>query len=610
MSWRRITPRKRQILAAIFWRKKHFGECRVYDLLGDIGIAHATLFDHLEHLKNLGLVSFSKNKARNLSHIDHIDLTPKGEKFIEEILAKYEINLSSPVSEIIQKITQKATRKFTQSLEGISESRVTILTSAGITGKLSRVIHELFERNLTEPVATSLAMYSDIDQLLYDLKRSDKELFKTICRGWLNLEIREGRIASVSIPVAIRGSMPVSALRTLLRSTWSWPEIASTRSLQRYEIEASSMGLINIDKNLVSSTKPTTSYLLEWLASKTYSIFENIPSPNPKAALIVYKEVFNFPTEEEILNPELSNVGLEWLDLTRSYLGATDYEYVITKTLNILKEKVGAIITYEDRLIPYGYSRIIKETPDLEKRLKRLLKLAREGDILSEILILVHAHPGITLRELKEKLQKSGYNLQLREVEEILNNLQKMGLVIVAVQPGNITLHYTFLHVPYILPQKTSDSRIDDKSVKDANIVVRNYIVYVLSTVKRIFKDPEQLRNLSNIIKDLTKGKTVGADDLSSKYGQKFAYSFIKFASQLEPIIEIDEDEWVFKLKDKRIGKLVLDVVAYETLTGSEALGEYSDLLTGIISRTLDAKTILKSSQNLQEYLMQDLGIE
>jgi len=207
-------------------------------------------------------------------------------------------------------------------------------------------------------------------------------------------------------------------------------------------------------------------------------------------------------------------------------------------------------------------------------------------------------------------LQKGGYNLQLREVEEVLNNLQKMGLVIIAVQPGNVTLHYTFLHVPYILPQKTSDSRTDDKSVKDANVVVRNYIVYVLSTVKRIFKDPEQLRNLSNIIKDLTKGKTIGADDLSSKYGQKFAYSFIKFASQLEPIIKINEDGWIFELKDKRIGKLVLDVVAYETLTGSEALGEYSDLLTGIISRNLDAKTILKSSQNLQEHLMQDLGIE
>ncbi|RLI75491.1 hypothetical protein DRO97_03160, partial [Archaeoglobales archaeon] len=596
-----LRMRKRQILAAIYWRREHFKECKVYDILGDLGIAHATLFDHLEDLKTLNLISFDKSKARNLNHSDYLNLTIKGENIVNKLFDKYNIKITMSLSEILKRVAQKPVqKKFKEDLSDFGLERIPIPTLSGYSGKLSEVMRKIVEKNLTEPVSTSLAMYSDIDQLLYDLKKNNNELFKTISRGWLNLEIRQGRIASISIPVAIRNNMYVSRLRKLLQTTWAWPEIASSRSWKRYEIEASSMGLIDIQKDLVSSTKPTTSYLLEWLAKKTYNIFENIPSPNPKAALIVYKEAFNFPTEDEILAPENSSIRLDWLDLTRDRLGRTDYEQIITKTLNILKEKIGAIISFGDRLIPYGYSRIIKEVPDVKNRLKTLLNLAKEGDLTSNILLLVHAHPSITAKELKDKLDKEGCIVDIQQVEEVLNYLQKMGLVIIGVLPGNVACYYTFLHVPYIIPKRSSN----DNSVKDANAVVRNYIVYVLSTVKKSFKDAEQLNNLHSVIEDLTKGKEISADDLSSRYEHKFTYSFIKFALQLEPIIMVDENNWIFKLKDERIGNLVLDIVAYELLTGSEALSEYSDLLTGIISRNFDKKTIVRSSQNLKESLL------
>ena len=587
------------MLATIYWRKKNFGECKVYDLLGDIGIAHMTLFDHLNALKQFGLVSFSK-PARNLSSSDQIDLTSKGEEAIEKLFLKYNINFSQPLPTIFQRISELWQEKI-DDLKTIFK----IPSSAGVSyrvgGKLSKIMHELFKRNITEPVATSLAMYSDIDQLLYELKKKDKKLFDNVCRGWLNLEIRMGRLASISIPVAIRNSLRLSTLQTLLYSSWLWPKVASGMSFRRYVDEATSLGLISLNKTLgiALSTKPTTSYILEWLAFKTHDNFENVPSPNPKVALLIYKETFNFPTEEEIRNPEISSIELDWLSLAREILGTVDYETIINKTLGLLKEKVGVITEFEGRLIPYGYSRVIEEVQDLKTRLGILLKYAEEGNILSKILLLIHANPGITTKQIMDNLQRDKIILDKYEVENAINSLQGGGLVIAGTQPGDVTVYYSFLHVPYITPYRGSKLDIPEKCIKDLNTVIRTYIVHVLSVVRKTFRDPEQLKGLIKILEKLAKGKTLSVDDLKASFDNKFIYSLVGFITQLEPFINIDYKNWIFKLKEDTestafISKLILDLLVYELLTGSEALNMYANILTDVV---------IRRSFNLQQLL-------
>ena len=472
----KLTPRRKQLLVAIGWRIHHYGVCKVADLLGDIGISHLALFDHLEPLKKMNFVEF-EGKARNLSSNSEIILTSLGQRKFEEILNESNASLNEPLNEVLEKIVYRymiPPRGRTKQ-KTLQDTTLEISPDAKITKKILAIMHKLFSKNITEPIITSLTMYSDIDQLLYELKKQKNPLFTKISRVWLNLEIRVGRLAGIAIPVALKGMLPYYKLLDVLRTSWAWPAIVSSNSIRRYKVEANSLGLVSIKGkgDVVISTKPSTSYILQWLADKTYSIFENSISPNPKLALLLYRESFNLPSENEIFEPGTSN-RLEELLVTKEILGSDSYQELISRTFSILKQ-IRAIIPLEDneRLIPYGYLRIIESTEDLKQKFKLLMDRSKEGNIYSDILLAIQSKPGITLYELMKQFK----GLPPKTLETILDDLQNQSLVVSAVLPGRTPSYYTFLQVPYIYSSKMNNI------TNEINTVIRYYTTFILSKI-------------------------------------------------------------------------------------------------------------------------------
>jgi DNA-binding MarR family transcriptional regulator len=87
-----LTLRQSQVLTLAAQKIKHYGYVKVYDLLGDTGVGHTTLADHLSALQRDGYIkapidSEGKERlARNLSSYDTIVLTETGKKFAQEIM--------------------------------------------------------------------------------------------------------------------------------------------------------------------------------------------------------------------------------------------------------------------------------------------------------------------------------------------------------------------------------------------------------------------------------------------------------------------------------------------------------------------------------------------
>ena len=60
-----LTWRQAQALLSIYWRSKNYGKVMVKDLVGDLGVAFVTLFDHLKALRDKGLIVLPR-EPRNL----------------------------------------------------------------------------------------------------------------------------------------------------------------------------------------------------------------------------------------------------------------------------------------------------------------------------------------------------------------------------------------------------------------------------------------------------------------------------------------------------------------------------------------------------------------
>jgi len=598
-----LTKRRCQVLASIYRRIKMFGKCQVYDLLGDLGIAHGTLFDHLQGLKNAGLVSFSKEFARNLNVNDRIELTSRGEELVKFLIKNYDLDITQPISTIHEKIENIWAQKLNDLRSDLKRLNMEVyheIKNSSVS-KLSKVIHELFERNVTEPITTSLAMYSDIDQCLHEWKKSeDKSLFERICRGWLNLEIRVGRITGMVIPVALRGRMEQSYLKRLLESTWAWPKIVRSTTFKRYIDEARSLGLLNLVKRELVSTKLTESYVLEWLASRVYRNYENIITSNPNVSLLIYRESFKFPREEDIMYPEHSDIELEWLNIARDTL-KQDYEDIVGKALKILKDKTGLLIEFKDRLIPYGYSKIMENIEDIRERLRILLRSADEGYLHPKILLLVHANPGITIGEIKKKMQID----DLKKAIELIEDLQKAGFIITGSYNEEYTRVYSFLHIPYV--------RISEKRFEEANAIIRTYIVQVLSDFNKSLRSDINLYDaFIKVLEKLLNYEILSYDDLESEFGGKIGTRiFLTISSTLSPLINVDERDLVLKINRRfeSVSKIILDILRYELLTGSEALSVYSSTITDVVMKSLNEQKLREELDTLKELITKDLGI-
>ena len=63
---------------------------------------------------------------------------------------------------------------------------------------------ELVEKNPLEPILTTISMYNELDNQLNLIRIKDPKEYTHLSRVQLNLEIRNGRLASLAIPVAVR----------------------------------------------------------------------------------------------------------------------------------------------------------------------------------------------------------------------------------------------------------------------------------------------------------------------------------------------------------------------------------------------------------------------
>ena len=216
------TLRQMEIIACIYWRKENFGIVKFKDLVGDIGISFATLADHLKALIKKGFIEQTSKEPRNLNFNDEIELTVDGEKFISELFKKIDISKNMTTLQIIHKIKEYMSITY--------PSRPKKMGFYDKNATLSKVLDELMAKNPVEPIITSIVMYTELDGNLDIIAQTSKDTYINISRAKLNLEIRNGRIASIAIPVALRGELLHKNLMNILGKSWSWTSFVAKNS--------------------------------------------------------------------------------------------------------------------------------------------------------------------------------------------------------------------------------------------------------------------------------------------------------------------------------------------------------------------------------------------
>lgn len=584
----RLSLRQAEVLVAIYWRYYNYGVVKVRDLVGDIGVAFSTLFDHLKNLRNKGLIDIpSGKKTMNLGPNDTVILTDLGRKLASELLLKCGVSEKDVLAKVLDSIRRlyETKKKRHYMMYGLSNKAIA-----------SNIINKLFDNNPTEPVSTTLAMYSDLDPQLFLLRHSDKEEFVKLSRVLLNVGIRIGRIASIVIPVGLRSSIREDRLRDILDKSWSWPGIVPSSTRMRYFIEASSMGLIHKQGPYVRTVNPTIPSMLEWLSMKTLGVFKNTIRTVPKASIILYRELFKFPSIDDIYNPRKAD-RFDWLTLLRENMDYETYRTIMRDTLIVLKDKAGVVYEYENILIPATLYRTLEKASDIKDTFLNLVKYARDGNMTASILLTIHANPGISLSELKTKIRDAaGKRISERELKDAITHMVEAGLVYIAQPYGSTSEYlYTFTHIPFLTEK--------NKHAREANAIMRNIKPWILSGIKEKFNHQERME-LAQLIEKLALKRKIGLTDIETEYGRKFFIKLLMWLETLHPFIIVDPDNDILSINRRsKIAGLILDVLHYSILTGNEALGMYAPTLSEMIEKAELSKRILKEAKLIKEEL-------
>jgi len=565
--------RQAQALISVAQRTHTLGNVKLADLITDMGVAFVTLADHLQALQREGYVQTPKDAngeyrlPRNLGFQDEITITEQGKEVAKEIAESVKVSYADhTASSIFEKLKRSYEPKwFQQNLFGTKNS------------SFAKAFEELIDKNPSEPVLTTISMYTELDSQLSIMRTNNNDEYVELSRAKLNLEIRNGRLASIAIPTAIRNVTKLTYLKQMLRDSWSWTGAVSTTSIRRYWQEAMSLGLLQVVGNSVQSLKPTTTDTISWLAKKTHFTFINTIPTAPKCALVLFRESFRLPTEEALLNPQKADNPLEWLQfIWENMADKSDYVEAVEEALAILKDRANLLQEYENRIVPTTLIRKISSEPELALNFRTILK--EKDTITASILTAISAKPAISKSELRVDLnQKAKRKITEEEIEETTSLLAAKNLIHYA--RGSTKL-FSFIHVPFIYSKKASDT-------KEANAVLRGMNPYLLQQVKELFCSDEERFAVVDIFKGLMKSKQVSFEAVDKEYGKTIERKLLHLAIDLNPFVSITEDHSCFILNQNNVGlnNIIINSLMYSAIARNDALDVYSTAISNLVEK-------------------------
>jgi DNA-binding transcriptional ArsR family regulator len=596
LTWRRL-----EAICCMYWRIQNYSFVKYEELVGDMGVSFNTLPGHLIALKEMGLVDFPKDPKSQPFGME-LKLTTEGIKVAVDTFLKINAtkNTSLPT---IQEQLRNLLIKSTESKDALF-GPVQLGLNLARNSAFSKTFNELIITNPTEPVLTSIAMYTELDGKLNAIKKSqniaEKKLYENLSKSQLNLEIRNARIASIGIPLAMRKQMTKQELDNILSESWVWQDLVDRKSLERYYQESMSTGLMQYDGQYVRSLKPSATDTINWLAQKTNWAFQNNLAYAPKANLVVYRESFKFPTAEELLNPEL-NDKLDWsAKIQQMSSNKSTYKTQMLNSIEILKDKTGILEEFENHLVPSTTLRRIKSNSEIEKEMSLFLKT--QDELIPSILLIINAKPGITIFDLSNEIRsKAGpFSISTNIIEDIIEDLTRKNLIYQARGRDinkKLTKLFSFTQIPYI------------DSNKNANAYIKNYEPYILSEITSTF-NPKEREILNKIITDITRRKKLSFDDLEREYGDKeFNRKFLRFIHILEPMLDIENNE-IKLTKGSDVEGVLMGTIQYALLAKNDALNVYADAISNVVNKikSLSSDKIkIESDQFKQEYIQRKL---
>jgi len=585
---RNLTYRQKQTLSSIYYRTNMYGLVKCYETSSDLGVSIGTLSNHLDRLIVKGLVG--KPPSGNSNYMDYnekIVLTKIGEEKAKDVLKNIGMGMNDAPSAIMRKIEQQAAIEKQNSNKDVLPTTI---------DSFEKTFRELVEINPTEPVLTSIAMYTELDGQLHELRRTDRKLYRILSSNKLNLEIRNGRLASIAIPVALKQNIFNYDLDEMLGSSWSWMGTVDSKALSRYMYEAMGLGLIKIDGNRVEGLKSSTTDTVSWLASKTSSTFLNIPATAPKATLIAFREAFNLPNEEELLYPNMSDIELPWaLKIYDNLQDKGEYKAIMKDSIDILLNKTEIIKKHEasGRLVPRVIMRRLETAPEIKMYFDNIMKYSNENNPTATILMMIMANPGITIGELHLKLTQDKWILyNYRDFEFTIHDLARCGLVHIAKSKFSTASSeklYAFSHIPFFIGNA--------ESMKEVNAVLKGMNPYIMSTITETM-DLDERTNLYEVFGKLLKNKEIVFDELEREFDKKFSRKVTYLSNLMTPYTNPDKDFSRIKLSNSRLGKFLVDVAQYTLLTSNEALGISASTFTDIIGRYSNLRREISEGAN------------
>lgn len=599
----KVTRRQTEVLTCLTLRKHLYGETRFIDLLGDMGISSYTLTDHLDALAARGMIQPSPYINRKTlvptyrykNNHGLIELTNVGEDHVKRIMLELNISQNDSKIKALEKI--RSIDQTKQAYHGFRRDR---------KSEFSDAFNELILKNPTEPVISSIGMYTELDSQLGLMASLNNKLYLELSRTKLNLPIRNGRIASLVIPVTLRQRMPANQVSNNLERSWYWFRNVNHNTIDRYIDESSSMGLIEVSEGIVKTGKPSTSGTIEWLASKTMPTFLNSVPNIPKASILTFRDSFAYPTEEEFLNPNKSGTYLEWSEHIYDSMSNKDlYRGIISDTLKIMVDQAKIMVREPEsgRIIPRTIMRRLNNAEDLHVSFVRLLKLANENNPTATLLLIITAQPGITMDDLYHKLTKEKWIfVKYEEFSDAIRQLVLKGLIHTA-STGTQTRLYAFTQVPYIV-------QTDAKHKNEINAVLKGLNPSLLAKIEETMNNVSDKEALQNILENLVEDKYVQFDSVENEHGKEFSRKLIRLSEYLSPFVETEQDMSGFKVAKEELSSIVLDVSRYSVLTGNAALSEYSTLVSDLVTKDTDFKNKLVQSARLIEDTFLDRGIK
>ncbi len=570
----KLTWRQTEVLLSIYLRLEKFGYATTGDIVSDTGLSIATVKTHLKPLIDKKLVYQPDGKNVNdLNFERKLLLTKHG-----IINSEHRLTLINALkTESIKKIYEK-NLSYSKSLP-LSQSRGWECYK-NTPSPLSKVFSEIIEQNPVEPFTVSIAMYSELDGQLALFSKQDIVKYKTLSRTNLHMQIRNGRIASIAIPISLRGSISQKELDGILGNSWSWPGITRHSSAQRYLSEVVSLGIAQKYGNILTSLNSTTTDTITWLASKVNLGFQNLITPMPKVALVLFRETFKYPTNEDLFNPQKARPNLDWLNKVHEKMDKSAYKKSIATGIDILLNQSNIIEVYEGRLIPRTILRKIKSIPDIENKFKFLLNRAKEGNTAATILLAVTANPGITLDDLHREMNVTK-QVEYNEIESTLTTLLKSGLIYPShskYSSSNVC-YYSFTQIPYLIDGSSESAK--------ANAILKNIEPNILTKINDLFPDIEEKNKLYDVINKLSIEKSIELESIEKEYDKVFATKMVMLCtSSISPFIKLDDKSYKnIVVEGSSISEIILNVIQFSVQTNNKSIDVYSQALSDMLMR-------------------------